>query len=188
MPYEKTKLRGLFVFEPWLQLDQRGSFHEAFKVDLAKNETGLFFETRQLNVSVSNKGVLRGVHFKQNPPGQRKFVRVEQGSIYDVVVDLRKNSPTLGQWVGFELSSVNRRSLLIDNGLGHGFLALESDTVVSYLCDTEYDPNLEYGFNPFSFAIDWEYAAGIRGIHEITTSDRDRNAPKFSKDNPLLFN
>lgn len=187
MPYEKTGIDGLFLFKPWLHFDERGSFHEAFQIDVTKKETGITFETRQLNVSVSNKGALRGIHFKQNPPGQRKLVTVEYGSIYDVVVDLRTSSPTFGNWVGFELNSNNRQSLLIDNGLGHGFLALESDTVVSYLCDSTYKPELEHTLNAFSFGIDWKEKAKARGIRSISMSERDLQAPSYSKKNPLLF-
>lgn len=187
MPYEKTAIPGLYLFKPWLHFDERGSFHEAFNFDVTQKETGIDFKTMQHNVSVSNKGALRGIHFKEDPPGQRKIVRVEHGAIYDVVVDLRRSSPTFGKWLGFELNSSNHQSLLIGNGLGHGFLALESSTVVSYLCDTHYDPDSEHTISPLSFAIGWEAIAERWAIGEIRISERDRLAPLFSKESPLLF-
>lgn len=187
MPYQESEISGAFLFTPWVYQDSRGSFHESFRSDQTKAQTGIDFATAQINSSTSHKGALRGIHFKQDPPGQRKFVTVSHGSIFDVIVDLRKSSPTFGKWLGFEMSAGNHKALLLNNGIGHGFLALEQDTVVSYLVDTVYEADFEHTINPLSLGIDWGSQSKESGITEFLLSDRDAAAPDFANAQHLLF-
>lgn len=188
MPYKETEIKGAYIFTPWIFNDARGGFHESFKIEEVKRETGVTFNVSQVNNSTSRKGALRGIHLKQNPPGQRKFISVHQGAIFDVIVDLRRSSPTFGRWLGLELNSSNQYSLLLDSGIGHGFLSLEANTVVSYLVDTKFEPELERTINPLSFGIDWVSPAKERGIETFTLSDRDRDAIPFNEALGLLPN
>ena len=177
MPFQETKLEGVLLFVPTVFDDFRGKFFESFKTELVLSETGLEFSVAQVNNSISSKGVIRGIHFKQNPPGQRKFVSVSAGAIIDVSIDLRRNSPTFGKWQAIELNDTDNHSLLIGNGIGHAFLSLRDDTSVSYLCDTAFEPQKELGLNPLSAGIDWENLAIGFDIGEFILSEKDRRAP-----------
>lgn len=178
MPYETTNIEDVYLFTPKIHEDERGLFFESFRYDII-HELGLNFQVAQVNNSVSQKGVLRGIHLKKNPPGQRKFVSVQEGSIYDVVVDLRPESSTFGKWQGFELNNRNHQCLLIGNGIGHAFLALENNTRVNYLCDTVYEAEIEYSINPFSIDIDWNSVADTHAISKFRLSDKDKNSETF---------
>ncbi len=178
MPFQETQIEGVKLFVPRVFEDDRGLFYESFRHDEAL-AAGFDFSVAQVNNSVSHKGVLRGIHFKQNPPGQQKFVSVPRGAIYDVVIDLRKSSPTFADWQGFELNDRNRHSLLIGNGIGHALLSLEDNSVVSYLCDTVFEPALEHGINPLSAGIDWQSVAKEHDIEVFRISAKDESAPRF---------
>lgn len=158
--------------------DDRGIFSEIFKKTKIADSTGLVFEVKQVNQSRSKTGVIRGIHWATNPPGQMKYVMCNSGRIWDVVVDLRRNSPTFGQWEGIELSSMNGRILLLDSGLGHSFLALEANTTVTYLVSEEYNPEVEKSLNPLDpfLGIPFREVAAANGIREIHLSEKDRNA------------
>ena len=183
----KTDIEGVYLFEQRVFEDERGNFHEVFRRDKTLEETGFDFDVAQVNASVSNRGVLRGIHFKKYPPGQAKFVSVNQGSIVDVAIDLRKSSQTFGQYLAFELSAENNKSLLLGYGVGHAFLSLEDNTRVSYLCDSVFKPEIEFGINPLEASIDWDELAKPFGIKKFVISQKDRKALPLSEAEELLF-
>lgn len=152
-------------FDVWT--DERGSFFEWFKLP--------DFEVRQANCSISKRGVLRGIHFAKNPPGQKKYVMCTRGSVMDVVVDLDEESSTFGKWESIILDSKYPTALLIPNEIGHSFLALEDDTQVVYLCDQPYNPKNEFGINPLDSTIDITWPKDI----EFIISAKDASAPSF---------
>lgn len=137
--------------------DERGSFHEWFQAEDFHKKIGSEFQVAQANVSTSFKGVIRGIHFAKEPPGQAKYVTCISGKIFDVVVDLRKGSPTFGNWNSYLLDGANPAALFIPSGIGHSFMALEDNTTVVYLCDQKYNPKNEFDISPFdkTLKIDW---------------------------------
>ncbi len=169
------------MFSPVRHSDNRGFFEEKFKVSQIELELRRGFMVLQVNQSVSNVGVIRGIHVTTGPDGQAKYVSCPRGRVWDVVVDLRRDSRTFGEWEGVELSSENGKSVLISEGLGHAFLTLENDTVVNYLCNSEFDSNNDSALNPFSkkLSIDFESIGSANGIESFTLSDRDASAPEF---------
>lgn len=132
MQVTKLDIDGLFVFEPRVFADERGAFFESFNATRFKDATGLDVSFVQDNHSTSRKGVVRGLHYQLDPHAQGKLVRVARGAVFDVAVDIRKGSPTFGQWAGVELSAQNHRQFWIPRGFAHGFLALEDDTEFLY--------------------------------------------------------
>jgi len=190
MPFQPMGIQGAFVFTPVRHEDSRGFFQESFKLSTLREELGLDFEVEQVNQSTSAKGVIRGVHFADNPPGQAKYVSCLKGSIWDVVVDLRTKSSTFGNWEGVGLSAANGKSVLIAEGLGHAFLSLEEGSVVSYLCSEEYNPSTERQINPLDIdlAIDLSDVRAKFGINEFLLSDQDKQAQGFKQalENGLL--
>jgi dTDP-4-dehydrorhamnose 3,5-epimerase len=183
MPFQPMGIQGAFVFTPVRHKDSRGHFQESFKLSSLKTELGLGFEVKQVNQSTSAKGVIRGIHFADNPPGQAKYVSCLKGAIWDVVVDLRTESPTFGKWEGVEVSLENGKSVLIAEGLGHGFLSLEEGSVVSYLCSEEYNPTTERQINPLDkdLAIDFSGFGSKFGVEEFLLSDQDKKAQGFQE-------
>jgi len=150
-------MQGLFIIEPAVFGDNRGFFMESYNVQKFK-ELGMEYPFVQDNHSLSMEtGVLRGMHYQLNPKAQTKLVRVSAGAIYDVVVDIRKNSPTFGQWAGFILSAANKRQLLVPKGFAHGFCTIVPNTEVLYKVDEYYSPENDRGiaWNDPSLAIDW---------------------------------
>lgn len=186
MGFSKTDIEGVYLFEPEVHQDERGSFHESFRRDEALEGTGFDFEVAQVNTSVSNKGVIRGIHFKKFPPGQAKFVSVQKGSVIDVAIDLRKSSPTFGEYQAFELNAENNKSLLLGYGIGHAFLSLEDDTRVSYLCDSVFEPQVEFGINPLRAGIDWQSILKNLSVHDLILSNKDRSAPAIEESSVLF--
>ena len=187
MPHHETAIDGVFLFTPRVFGDSRGRFYESFRADQILVECGLEFNVYQVNNSISSKGVLRGIHFKEDPPGQQKFVSVTSGAIIDVTIDLRLSSPTFKKWQAFQLNEKNMHSVLIGNGIGHVFLALQDDTRVTYLCDSVYEPEKEHSISPLSADIDWEHFASKFAISDLLLSDKDRNAPKLDEAKAILF-
>jgi dTDP-4-dehydrorhamnose 3,5-epimerase len=187
MAYVKTNIRDVFLFTPIVFEDSRGYFFESFRQDKTLEETGFNFEVRQVNTSLSKRGVLRGIHFKKNPPGQAKFVSVSQGKILDLAIDLRQSSNTFGQWQAFELSQENNHSLLLGYGIGHAFLALEDNTKVSYLCDSVFEPEIEFGINPLDAGINWQELAAPFGVSDFVVNEKDFSAPGLNDAQHLLF-
>ena len=148
-------LPGCVVFEPRVFEDERGSFHESFNHEKL-SEFGLKPVFVQGNQSTSRRGVLRGLHF-QWPHPQGKYLSVPEGEIWDVVVDVRKDSPTFSRWAAVVLSANNKRQLWVPEGFAHGYVVLSEQAVVSYLCTATYDPTAETAvrWNDPALAIDW---------------------------------
>jgi len=183
MPFQPMGIQGAFVFTQVRHKDSRGHFQESFKLSSLEKELGLGFEVKQVNQSTSAKGVIRGIHFADNPPGQAKYVSCLKGSIWDIVVDLRTGSTTFGKWEGVEVSAANGKSVLIAEGLGHGFLSLQEGSAVSYLCSEEYNPKTERQINPLDrdLAIDFSGIGAGFGVEEFLLSDQDRKAQGFKE-------
>ena len=153
----ETVLSGVYIVEPKLFHDQRGFFMESYNA-AAFEEHGLNYHFIQDNHSLSSDiGVLRGLHYQLAPKAQTKLVRVVSGAIYDVVVDIRRSSPTFGQWIGVTLDERNKKQLLIPQGFAHGFCTLEPNTQVLYKVDEYYSPQHDRGirWNDPALGIDW---------------------------------
>ena len=170
----ETKLDGVVLLEPAVYGDDRGFLLETYRRDLWA-EHGVEVEFVQHNHSRSSKDTLRGIHF-QTEPGQAKLVRCPRGRIYDVAVDLRRDSPTYGQWEGYELDDEAHRQLFVPVGFGHGFAVLSDVADVAYLCSSTYDPATESGiaWDDPDVAVEWPVA-------EPLLSERDRNAPALAE-------
>ncbi len=168
----KTKIEDVLIIEPKIFGDERGFFVETFNLERYK-EAGIDWEFVQDNLSSSMKGVLRGLHFQRDPFAQGKLVQVIKGKVLDVAVDIRKNSPTFGQYISVELSGENKKQLWIAPGMAHGFLALEDDTIFSYKCTNLYNPTAEGGllWNDKSLNIDWKLEEN--GIKDPIVSEKD---------------
>lgn len=184
MPFTTTQFPGLLIFEPQVHGDSRGYFFESYNENTFK-EQGLAFSWVQDNQSSSNYGVIRGLHFQIPPNAQTKLIRVLRGSILDVVVDIRNGSPTYGKVFSIELSSENKKQLLVPRGFAHGFSVLSEQTEVLYKCDALYHKPSEQGilFSDPSLKIDWRIKPG-----EEIVSDKDQVLPFLSDFNsPFYF-
>jgi dTDP-4-dehydrorhamnose 3,5-epimerase len=157
MPFITTPLPNLLVFQPNVFEDSRGYFFEAYNAKTFA-EHGVNINFVQDNQSSSTQGVIRGLHYQLNPHAQTKLVRVLQGTIYDVAVDIRKNSPTYGQWFGIELSNENKKQLLVPQGFAHGFSVLSPTATVLYKVDNLYNKESEGGicYNDETLNINWQ--------------------------------
>lgn len=165
----KTKIDGVIIVETKVFGDNRGYFMETYQ-EKKFIEGGITAKFVQDNQSKSTKGVLRGLHFQKNHP-QAKLVRVIKGEVYDVAVDIRKGSPTYGQYVGVILSEENKKQFFIPKGFAHGFLVLSDEAEFVYKCDDFYHPEDEGGimWNDPTIGIDWP----LDGIDEIKLSEKD---------------
>ncbi len=175
----ELNIPGAFEITPAIHGDSRGLFFEWLTDRGFSSFAGHRLDVRQANCSVSAAGVLRGLHFAQLPPSQAKYVTCVSGAVFDVVVDIRLGSPTFGQWDSVLLDDKDRRTIYISEGLGHGFLALQDNSTVMYLCSTEYDPQREHTIcatDP-ALAIDWPLVEGAAP----SLSDRDAVAPTFEE-------
>jgi len=170
----ETKLDGVVLIEPQVHGDSRGFMLESFSRD-AWAELGVGVEFVQHNHSRSSKGTLRGIHF-QTEPGQAKLVRCPRGAILDVAVDLRRGSPTYGQWEAHVLDDETHRQLFVPVGFGHGFAVLSEVADVSYLVSSLYDPLTEAGiaWDDPDVGVDWQ-------VEDPLLSERDKSAPKLSE-------
>ncbi len=177
MKVTETILEGCFVIEPQIFGDERGYFFESFHQEKFYAETGIHPVFVQDNQSLSNRGVLRGLHFQKDQYAQAKLVRVVQGKVLDVVVDLRVGSKTFGQSFSIELSGENKIQLYVPRGFAHGFSVLEDHTIFCYKCDNYYNKNHETGivYNDPHFRIDWKLQE-----EEIQLSDKDKILPSFN--------
>jgi len=167
---------GAWEFTPILRPDDRGVFLEAFRADVLSGAVGHHFDLQQMNISVSRRGTVRGVHFADVPPGQAKYVQCLQGSILDVVVDIRVGSPTFGQWDAVELTDERRNALYLAEGLGHAFCALTDTVTVGYLCSTAYSPGREHGIHPCDPGLGLPWPADIVPV----LSPKDAAAPTLA--------
>jgi dTDP-4-dehydrorhamnose 3,5-epimerase len=176
MEITPLEIEGVWVAESPIWSDDRGFFREWFKSEDLKTATGRDFGIEQANISLSSSGTLRGIHYSIAPRGQAKWVTCVSGAIKDVIVDIRPGSPTFGNWVEVELRGDSGKAVLISEGLGHGFIALEDNTAVAYLVSTPFSPSHEYEINPLDkkIAINW-------GTHisDFKISDKDLNAPSL---------
>lgn len=176
MKFNQFAIDGAWLAESDVHADNRGNFSEWFKKSDIEMATGFNFEAAQANISTSNKGTLRGIHYSLAQSGQAKWVTCVSGSILDVIVDIREGSPTYGKYETIKLEPKLGKSILIEPGLGHGFIALEDSSSVAYLLSSQYSPVDEYEINPFDSQI------GINWSIEITAaiiSEKDRNAPSL---------
>lgn len=173
----KTEIPEVIIFEPTVFGDDRGFFLESFNQKLFEEATGLKREFVQDNHSKSSRGVLRGLHYQLPPMAQGKLVRVVQGEVFDVAVDIRKSSLTFGQWVGVHLSAENKRQLWIPEGFAHGFLTLSETAEFLYKTTNYYSPKDEGAiiWNDSDLAITWPEAG------EILVSGKDQIAPTFKQ-------
>jgi dTDP-4-dehydrorhamnose 3,5-epimerase len=169
-------IEGAWLFESSKYEDARGYVREWFKPSIVRESVGRDFVVEQSNLSRSNKGVVRGIHFSTALKGQAKWVTCANGSFWDVVVDIRPESPTFGQWAGHELGHKDGNSIFISEGLGHAFVALEDDTVISYLLSSPYSPKYEFAVNP----KDPEIGIAWPDI-PLTFSEKDANAPTLNQ-------
>jgi 5-epimerase len=184
MQFRRLSVPDAYEFSPRAFPDERGLFVAPFQEAAFRQAVGHPLRLGQTNHSVSRRGVLRGIHFADTPPGQGKYIYCPRGSMLDVVVDLRVGSPTFGEWDAVRLDSTEYRAVYIAEGLGHGFIALEDDTVMSYLCSEPYAPSGEHGISPLDPALDLPWPAGL----EPVLSDKDRAAPTLAeaRDSGLL--
>jgi dTDP-4-dehydrorhamnose 3,5-epimerase len=174
---DPLSIEGAWACRPAIRSDARGSFLELFRGGEFLAALGYRLEVAQANCSVSRRGVIRGIHFADVPPGQAKYVSCLSGAILDVVVDLRTGSPGYGRWEGVRLDDENRRSLFISEGLGHGFTALSETATVVYLCSTPYAPGREHGVHPLDPAVGIAWPDG----GEPVLSDKDAAAPSLAE-------
>mgnify|MGYP000849201895 FL=1 len=164
---------GVWEFTPVLRPDDRGVFLESFRSDVFADAVGHRLDLAQMNVSVSRRGTVRGVHFADVPPGQAKYVQCLSGRILDVVVDIRVGSPGFGQWEAVELDDERRNGLYLAEGLGHAFCALSDSATVAYLCSTPYAPTREHGITPVDPALGLPWPGDL----ELLLSPKDTAAP-----------
>ena len=183
MQFTRTAIPDVILIEPTIHGDERGYFVETFRQDKLEAFVGYKINFCQDNESKSSKGVLRGLHYQLHPAAQTKLVRVIQGRVLDVAVDIRKNSPTFGHHIAVELNSDNKKQLLVPRGFAHGFVVLEDDTVFAYKVDNYYSPENDRGiaFDDSSLGIDWMLSHG-----ELKLSDKDTKQPKLSQTNDLF--
>ncbi len=173
---EPISIGGAWTFTPAVHRDDRGYFLEWFRAGELSSSLGHWPETAQANCSVSRRGVIRGIHFSDVPPGQAKYVSCVQGAILDVVVDIRVGSPSYGRWEAVRLDDESRQALFISEGLGHAFTALSDQATVIYLCSTPYAPGREHGVNPLDPAIGIRWPAET----EPVLSPKDAAAPTLA--------
>ena len=169
-------ISGAWVFEPTVFPDERGMFAAPFQGAAFREALGFDLVVAQTNHSVSARGVIRGVHFADTPPGQAKYVYCARGTLLDVVVDVRVGSPTFGAHEAVELDGRSCRAVYLAEGLGHAFVALEDDTVMAYLCSTPYAPGREHGVSPLDPALALPWPADL----EPVLSEKDASAPMLA--------
>jgi len=183
MKFTRTQIEDVVIIEPTVHGDSRGYFVETFRQGKLEEFLGYKINFCQDNESKSSKGVLRGLHYQLHPASQTKLVRVIQGKVLDVAVDIRKGSPTFGKHVAVELSSENKKQLLVPRGFAHGFVVLENDTVFAYKVDNYYSPENDRGitYDDENLGIDW-----ILNKDELSLSAKDTKQPLL-KDTDDLF-
>jgi dTDP-4-dehydrorhamnose 3,5-epimerase len=183
MQFTRTAIPDVIIIEPAVHGDERGYFVETFRQDKLETFVGYPIHFRQDNESKSSKGVLRGLHYQLHPAAQTKLVRVIQGSVLDVAVDIRKNSPTFGEHVAVKLSGENKKQLLVPRGFAHGFVVLEDDTIFAYKVDNYYSPENDRGlaFDDAGLGINW-----LLSHEEFKLSDKDTKQPKLAEANDLF--
>ncbi|MCF8358795.1 MAG: dTDP-4-dehydrorhamnose 3,5-epimerase [Prolixibacteraceae bacterium] len=175
MKITKTNIPGLLIIEPEVFSDDRGYFFESY--NQAKfSDAGFEITFVQDNESKSGYGVIRGLHYQLAPWGQSKLIRVIEGKVWDVAVDIRKGSPTFGEWFGLEISAENKKQFFIPKGFAHGFSVLSETAIFSYKCDQYYNKESERGiaFNDPGLNIDWKIDPS-----KAIVSGKDQKHPDF---------
>lgn len=175
MRVRELSIAGAFELTPEQHHDERGVFLEYFRQDVLRDITGRTLDLQQGNCSVSQAGVLRGVHYADVPPGQAKYVTAVSGSFMDVIVDLRVGSATFGQWDAVKLDTIERRGVFVPEGLGHAAMALDDGSTLMYLCSTSYAPDREHVVHALDpqLAIPWPVPPKL--------SARDKTAPLLAE-------
>lgn len=178
MKINETGLDGCWIIEPKRFEDDRGYFYESFNLTDFQQKTNQIVSFVQDNQSLSNYGVIRGLHAQKGPYAQAKLVRVVRGKVLDVIVDVRENSPTFGQHFSVELSEFNHKQLFIPKGFLHGFSVLSDQVIFLYKCDEYYHADQEFGvrFDDVDLQIDWKIPT-----EEIIISEKDRQLPMFKE-------
>ncbi|MFU8875683.1 dTDP-4-dehydrorhamnose 3,5-epimerase family protein [Micromonospora sp. SL4-19] len=175
MQIRPLSIEGAWEVTPQQHGDSRGLFLEWYRFDRLAEAVGHPLRLAQGNLSVSARGVVRGIHFADVPPGQAKYVTCVRGAVLDLVVDVRVGSPTFGRWEAVRLDEIDRRAVYLGEGLGHGFCALTDDATLSYLCSATYNPVGEHTLHPLDpeLAIDWPAETPL-------LSARDAAAPSLA--------
>ena len=178
MTFTRTKISDVIIIDPQVHGDERGYFIETFRQDKLEAFLGFKVNFCQDNESKSSRGVLRGLHYQLHPAAQTKLVRVIQGSVLDVAVDIREGSPTFGQHVAVKLTGENKRQLFVPRGFAHGFVVLEDNTTFAYKVDNYYSPENDRGmaFDDAELGINW-----ILENSEMQLSDKDTKQPSFKE-------
>jgi len=178
MKVTPTIFKDCFVIDPTVFIDDRGYFFESFNQKTFEELTGIKVNFVQDNQSFSSKGTLRGLHFQKGDHAQAKLVRVIQGTVLDVAVDIRKDSPTFGKYDSIELSDENQKQLFIPRGFAHGFIVLSDTATFLYKCDNFYNQASEGGiiYNDATLQIDWKLPE-----NELNLSEKDKQFPTFDK-------
>jgi len=176
MQFTRTKIEDVVIIDPQVHGDERGYFVETFRQDKLEDFLGFKVNFCQDNESKSSRGVLRGLHYQLAPAAQTKLVRVIQGAVVDVAVDIRKGSPTFGHYVAVELTAENKRQLFVPRGFAHAFVVLEDDTVFAYKVDNYYSPENDRGvaFDDPAIGIQWPIE-----ISGLKLSDKDTKQPSL---------
>lgn len=174
MKFTRTKIEDVVIIDPQVHGDERGYFIETFRQDKFEDFLGFKVHFCQDNESKSSRGVLRGLHYQLGTSAQSKLVRVIKGRVLDVAVDIRKGSPSFGEYVAVELSEENKKQLFVPRGFAHGFVVLEDDTVFAYKVDNYYSPSDDRGvsFSDEAIGIDWQIEA-----EALKLSDKDVKQP-----------
>ena len=171
-------IEGAWLAESPVWSDERGFFREWFKTENVNQVVGPNFNVEQANISASVKGTLRGIHYSLAEKGQAKWITCVSGLIKDVIVDIRPNSKTFGKWIEIELSGTSGNSILIGQGLGHGFVSLTEASIVAYLVSSSFSPTEEYEINPLDLALGINWGLAIK---DLKISNKDRNAPTLEE-------
>ena len=176
MKIKETPLKDCYIIEPTIFEDNRGYFYEKFNEKKFEELTGLNGHFVQDNISKSSYGVLRGLHLQKREHAQAKLVSCLEGKVYDVAVDLRRDSPTYGKWFGIELTAENKLQLYVPRGFGHGFSVLSETAVFSYKCDNFYNKESEGSvlWNDKDLNIDWQLPE-----QDVVLSEKDKLCPAF---------
>lgn len=180
MKIKETPLKDCYIIEPTVFEDDRGYFYEKFNEKKFEELTGLNGHFVQDNISKSSYGVLRGVHLQKGEHAQAKLVSCLEGKVWDVAVDLRKDSPTFGKWFGVELTPENKLQLYVPRGFGHGFSVLSDTAIFAYKCDNFYEKDAEGSviWNDEELNIDWKLPKEV-----IQLSDKDQHLSLFKENN-----
>ena len=171
MILKETTIGGAYIIEPDVFIDERGTFVKAF-AEKAFLEKGVAVKFEENFYSISKKNTVRGMHFQKAPKNMAKVVYVTSGSILDVILDIRKDSPTYGHYFSIVLSGENHLAMYVPSGCAHGFLSTEDNSCTIYLQEKAHAPDHEYGINAFSFGMDW-------GAIDPIISDKDKNLTQF---------